>query len=328
MRGIKFKFCISIILLFFMVNLQSINNIIYAEDNFSKFSPTPNEDKELGRNTHVYLALIEGPSANEQESFIDEISRYAVKANEKWGIPAAAIIGMAALESGYGTTRIAYYANNLFGIKVWGGDSSNAWQLKGQPDEDFDREIPILVDLGEDRIVFDESERRDNWYRKFDSYGEAVKFLAGTLLINDRYVFARDAYEQRLKDGWSDEKATEEFLYDIANAGYNHLGGSYYRESVSKLIDRWDLLSFHSGETKIGKIEEESIDTESAEDIVDEVRSTSLHEMGLEKLQKKSNIVLLSQESIELKIDEVPPFPNVIFQKIQHVFTKVIQFFH
>ena len=40
-------------------------------------------------------------------NFINEISNYAKEANAKWGIPASAIIGMAVVESGYGTTRIA-----------------------------------------------------------------------------------------------------------------------------------------------------------------------------------------------------------------------------
>lgn len=89
----------------------------------------PFEDETLGRNSNAYLSTYEYPSIKMKEDFINEISRYAMKANEKWGIPASAIIGMAIQESGYGTTRIAMNANNLFGIKVWGHNPKYAWQL-------------------------------------------------------------------------------------------------------------------------------------------------------------------------------------------------------
>lgn len=92
----------------------------------------PFEDEKSGRNSNAYLSTQEYPSTKMKEDFINEISTYAMKANEQWGIPASAIIGMAALESGYGTTRIAVNANNLFGVKVWGYNPKNAWQLKGQ----------------------------------------------------------------------------------------------------------------------------------------------------------------------------------------------------
>lgn len=203
----------------------------------------PFEDEKLGRNSHAYLPVSGVPSTQIKEDFVKEISTYAVQANEKWGIPASAIIGMAILESGYGTTRIAVNANNIFGVKVWGYHPDFAWQLKGQPDEDYEA-IPVLADYGEDRKVYDESKRRDNWYRSYRSYQEAVDYLAGNLLLNNRYRFAKDNYEQRLKKGWSWDKAAKEYLYDIANAGYNHLGGEYYRKRVGSIIDEWDLIQY------------------------------------------------------------------------------------
>lgn len=137
----------------------------------------PFEDEKLGRNSHAYLPVSGVPSAQMKNDFIKEISTYAVEANKKWGIPASAIIGMAILESGYGTTRIAVNANNIFGVKVWGYNPDFAWQLQGQPDEDYET-IPVLADYGEDRKVYEESKRRDNWYRSYCSYQEAVDDLA------------------------------------------------------------------------------------------------------------------------------------------------------
>jgi len=209
----------------------------------------PFEDEKSGRNSNAYLSTQEYPSTKMKEDFINEISTYAMKANEQWGIPASAIIGMAALESGYGTTRIAVNANNLFGVKVWGYNPKNAWQLKGQPDEDYEP-VPVLKDFGEDRKIYDESKRRDNWYRAFSSYKEAVEYLAGNLLLNDRYRFAKTNYEERMKKGWDYERASKEYLFDIANAGYIHLGGEYYRSKVGVIMDERNLYQFDDRKLK------------------------------------------------------------------------------
>ena len=86
----------------------------------ASFLPVPQEDRVNGRNSNAYRPSLIVPTQKEQVDFINEIAKYAVEASEKWGIPASAIIGMVVLESGYGTTRIAHHANNIFGIKVWG----------------------------------------------------------------------------------------------------------------------------------------------------------------------------------------------------------------
>ena len=230
------KIAIFLIILLLFANINSMPGA-------TKVNPLPYEDAQLGRNSNAYLSTYSNVSTKMKESFINKISTPAMEANEKWGIPASAMIGMAILESGYGTTRIAIHANNFFGIKVWGYNPKNAWQLKGQPDEDYEP-VPVLVDYGYDRKIFDESKRRDNWYRAFNSSKEAVDYLAGNLLLNSRYRFAKTNYEQRIKNGWSLDKAAKEYLYDIAEAGYNHLGGQYYRNKVGKIIDDWNLTQY------------------------------------------------------------------------------------
>ena len=227
----------------FLIILLLITNVNLMVSSASKINTLPFEDAQLGRNSNAYLSTYSNVSTQMKESFINKISIPAMEANEKWGIPASAMIGMAILESGYGTTRIAIHANNFFGIKVWGYNPKNAWQLKGQPDEDYEP-VPVLVDYGYDRKIFDESKRRDNWYRAFNSSKEAVDYLAGNLLLNSRYRFAKTNYEERIKKGWSLEKAAKEYLYDIAEAGYNHLGGEYYRNKVGKIIDDWNLTQY------------------------------------------------------------------------------------
>lgn len=232
----------SFICLILVIAIESFTNISHASS--SVFHPTPVQDQKWGRNSHVYLPQMTFPNVDQRKDFIQEISEYAVHASEKWGVPASAIIGMSVIESGYGTTRIAFYANNLFGIKVWGLKPANAWQLVGQPDEDFDRPVPVLHDYGNDRKIFNESVRRDNWYRKFDSYEHAVNYLAGTLLQNDRYRSSTSSFQQRIESGWSYRSAAKQFIYDIANAGYNHLGGAYYRGAVGSIMDQWDLYQY------------------------------------------------------------------------------------
>lgn len=220
---------------------NSVNGQTTTVDASSLFRPLPFEDAELGRNTHAYLGRIQAPTEQEKEAFVNQITEYGIHASKQYGMPASAIIGMSIIESGYGTTRTAHFANNLFGIKVWGFNPANAWQLKGQPDEDLERAIPVIANYGPDRIVFDETQRRDNWYRKFNSFEHSVQFLTGTLLVNQRYGFAIKNYQNRIANGWDLKDASKEYLYEIANAGYNHLGGDYYREVVGQLMDQWDL---------------------------------------------------------------------------------------
>ena len=231
------KITIFLIILLLTTNLNL--NVFAA----STVNPLPYEDAKLGRNSNAYLSIYPNLTTEMKKSFVNKIAAPAMEASEKWGIPASAMIGMAILESGYGTTRIAVYANNLFGMKVWGVNPKNAWQLKGQPDEDGGN-VPVVTNYGEDRKIFDETKRKDNWYRSFNSYNEAVNYLAGTLLQNSRYGFAKTNYQQRLQNGWSLDKAAKEYLYDIAEAGYNHLGGDYYREKVGKVIDEWNLIQY------------------------------------------------------------------------------------
>ena len=74
----------------------------------------PFEDEDLGRNSNAYLSVYETPSLQLKEEFVNKIIPYAKDANQKWGIPSSAIIGMAIMESGFGTTRVALHANNIF----------------------------------------------------------------------------------------------------------------------------------------------------------------------------------------------------------------------
>src|SRR4051812_35626303 len=57
------------------------------------------------------------PTPDEKTAFIREAGLSALKAERTYGIPASAILAMAAVEGGFGYTRTALYANNSFGYK-------------------------------------------------------------------------------------------------------------------------------------------------------------------------------------------------------------------
>src|SRR5687768_3018641 len=57
------------------------------------------------------------PTPEERMAFISEVSELAVKAEKTHGVPASALAALAIAESGYGWTRVAINANNLFAWK-------------------------------------------------------------------------------------------------------------------------------------------------------------------------------------------------------------------
>ncbi len=211
--------------------------IVYAE----LFQPLPYEDGVKGRNSHAYNPAIGHPTYNEQVNFINNIKNAAISASSTYAIPASAIIGMACVEGGYGFTRSAYYANNIFGIKVWAQNPQNGWQLKGQPDENGGR-VPVIASYGRDRSIFKEVTRYDNWYRRFASRREAINYLCD--LISRKYRQAQVNYKKRIVSGASPQKASKLFCREIADLGYNHLGGDYYEGKIGAVMDRWNLYQY------------------------------------------------------------------------------------
>lgn len=67
-----------------------------------------------------------GGTKNLQE-FIDKYGQSAFNVGKQYGIPYEAIIAQAALESGYGRSRLTTEANNFFGIKAGKGWTGPVW---------------------------------------------------------------------------------------------------------------------------------------------------------------------------------------------------------
>ena len=67
----------------------------------------------------------EHPTQEEKRRFIQSISTHATNAEARFGAPAAALVAMAIIESGFGFTRLALNANDLFGYPGIGRQIEN-----------------------------------------------------------------------------------------------------------------------------------------------------------------------------------------------------------
>jgi hypothetical protein len=230
----KKKHLLILILMLIIITIPSLTYSIMS------FPLLPYEDPVRGTNYNAYLPALGHPTENERNDFINSIKDFAISASSSSGIPASVILGMAADESGFGFTRIAYHANNIFGIKA---SQYNGWQLRGQPYEEKD--APPVISGTWDHYIFDESVRKENWYRQFANRQEAINYLVSDqLLLNNKYRPARDAYRYHISIGWTYQEAAKQYCYDIAAAQYNHQGPDYYRNQIGAVMDDWDFYQY------------------------------------------------------------------------------------
>ena len=212
-----------------------------------RFNPTPYEDPFNGKNQNVYGTAIGHPTQDEAKAFLEDIKPIAVELGQKYKIPASVVMAMAAMESGYGYSRNAVFANNFFGIKQWWGNEINAFQLKGQPDE-HEGKVAILKRSADGQIIFDENRRPDNWYRRFGSRRECIEFLVEEVFLHKTGAWKRDYsdiaryYRGQITAGVSKYSAAYTFIYSIGERGYTHKGGKFYADRVMKVVDRYALI--------------------------------------------------------------------------------------
>jgi hypothetical protein len=212
-----------------------------------RFNPTPEEDPFNGKNQNVYGTAIGHPTQDEARAFLEDIKPIAVELSQKYQIPASVIMAMAAMESGYGFSRNAVFANNFFGIKQWWGNESNAFQLKGQPDE-YEGKVAILKRSDDGQIIYDESRRPDNWYRRFGSRRECIEFLVEEVFLHKTGAWKRDYsdiarfYQGQIAAGVEKYSAAYTFIYSVGERGYTHKGGKFYADRIMKVVDRYGLI--------------------------------------------------------------------------------------
>ncbi|MDB4937218.1 MAG: mannosyl-glycoproteinendo-beta-N-acetylglucosaminidase [Labilithrix sp.] len=92
------------------------------------------------------------PTATEKASFIGNNIWAAQDAERRYGVPAAALLAMAANEGGYGFTRTSLYANNSFGWKYFGAESAggrSAYTLACQPSWDVGNQYVAFKSIAE-----------------------------------------------------------------------------------------------------------------------------------------------------------------------------------
>lgn len=204
------------------------------------FPPTPNEDIVKGKNDNCYLSAINHPTAIEKEQFINSIKHFVDSISAKEKLPGKVILAMAILESGYGFTRTAYYANNLFGIKVFTRDTLKTYVLKGQPSEGVVNKV--IKKIAENRVLYDETARVDNRYRVFKDRRECILYLINKLLLGNRYISVTKKFQENIRtNALSEREASLTFAFDLAEKGYNHLGGKHYRKEIEKIINALNL---------------------------------------------------------------------------------------
>lgn len=152
--------------------------------------------------------------AEERRIFIEDIKDDALALARRYNVPASVIVGMAVLESGYGTSKVAVNANNIFGLKYWGKPNNEiAYQLVEQPYEGH-------------KPWKDATQRTDNWYRRFSSRRECITFMVEELFLHktgkwkNDYSSATRKYQQSIANGGNKEAAISDFLTEIIKRGY------------------------------------------------------------------------------------------------------------
>lgn len=159
-----------------------------------------------------------------KDAWVKNLVEAAKDAERIHGIPAAALVAMASRESGYGTTRLYLGAKNAYGYK-WSKTNSEgrpAWTLTCQPKED----------VGNKYITF-----KNDW--------EAALYIGKRLSTMSLYKPATDKYVAARKAGKDVKAAVDQWISDIADAGYNydpptykrhltHLANNYQKPSATK----------------------------------------------------------------------------------------------
>lgn len=105
--------------------------IVWADDTDSNRYRSENGIMFTGGSNNpcqAYSSFVkQGAVTGSVSSFVDAYGQYAFNVGKKYGIPYDAILGQAALESGWGKSTLTTEANNFFGIKAgssWTGPTT------------------------------------------------------------------------------------------------------------------------------------------------------------------------------------------------------------
>jgi hypothetical protein len=174
------------------------------------------------------------PTAAEQTAFVEEVASLATRAEQRHGVPAAAITAMAILESGYGWSRLAQNTNNLMAWKSFpdapaGGRDS--WTL----------ECP---ELGiSDRFVV------------FRDRADAIDFVASQLAGSDNYRADTERYRRDRASGVDVVEAVDRWVDGIADP-YSTRPENFRAEVRRLMNDTYDLGDAPAAERNLYSLSE------------------------------------------------------------------------
>jgi flagellar protein FlgJ len=154
---------------------------------------------------------LDGPQA----AFVERVWPHALDAQRSTGVPAAFVVGQAALESGWGRQEIrradGSSAHNLFGIKAGAG-----W--KGE-----------TADVTTTEYVGGKPRRTVERFRAYGSYAEAFRDWASMMSGNERYAPVM-----------RERRSVEDYASGMQRAGY--ATDPRYGEKLERTINRALML--------------------------------------------------------------------------------------
>ena len=146
----------------------------------------------------------------ELQAFIDKVAEPAQKDYERTSVFPSLVIAQAILESGWGKSKLAVEANNLFGMR---GEYNGSSVMGSDDDVDKDgNRHPVMIP-----------------FRKYPSFAESMQDHGATLM-KDRYLPVRNA---------KDYKEGAQALY---NGGY--AGDRDYPSKLITIIEKYNLAQY------------------------------------------------------------------------------------
>jgi hypothetical protein len=174
------------------------------------------------------------PTTAEKQAFVDEAERLATTAEQRHGVPAAAIAAMAIQESGYGWTRLAQETNNLLAWKYVSDQAAGG------------RKFWVLDCPGR---------RSTDRFVVFADRAEAVDFVAEQLASSDNYRAATERYRRDRKAGGNVAEAVDRWVDDIADP-YSSQPEAYRAALRRVMNDPFDPSDQRSPERNLYRLSE------------------------------------------------------------------------
>lgn len=182
------------------------------------------------------------------QRYIDEHQEKAVALMNEYHVPASIILAVAMHESGSGTSKIARYLNNHFGIK--GPNSStqirSAYRGFDKVEDSYDYFIDLLQNRSKFRLLFDKYDQYDykNWAKGIQRGGYAASRTWASQVIATIKKYNLYQYDNR-PEGYIEpvEPVTVYKIYVVKKG--DTLGGiaKKYRTTVKTIMRKNRLNS-------------------------------------------------------------------------------------